>query len=187
MDMLILGPFDTLKTGQRSRVMGTMDLWENSKDKSKAWWTGWKVVILKRRYFLFCPNWMFPLLEMLLLRVNQRKKEENTISSSCCLLLSSTVIGQDSEVYLQTSESSFASKTHTKPHGARAALMCARESLYFYIQLNQVLMRRPAELETTSWAHSQPVLGKLLSHLRWRTWRHGASFTERGYQLFIRN
>lgn len=36
MDMLILGPFDTLKQGPRSRLMGVEDLWVRGEDKNKA-------------------------------------------------------------------------------------------------------------------------------------------------------
>lgn len=37
MDVLIVGPLDTLNQGQRSQVMGMKDFSENGADKSKAW------------------------------------------------------------------------------------------------------------------------------------------------------
>lgn len=142
MDMLILRPLDTLKQGQRWGVAGIKDLWENEEDKSKAWqnermpfWKG-----NERWYLLFCPNWIFLLLENWLLRVNQRKKEGSTVFPSFCfcfffVIIISTVTGRDSEAYLHSSESSFAYQTHRKADGAASMCGGEMEERYFYIQL----------------------------------------------------
>lgn len=168
MDMLILRPLDTLKQGQRWRVAGIKDLWENEEDKSKAWqnermpfWKGnewW--------YLLFCPNWIFLLLENWLLRVNQRKKEESTVFPSrffFFVIIVFTVTGRDSEAYLHTSESSFAYQTHRKADGLRAASMWGGGNggaLFLHPAWIQVWRGGPVELGTASPAGSQQVLGR---------------------------
>lgn len=197
MDLLILAPLDTLKQGQRSRGMGIKDLWENGEDKSKAWqnermsfWKG-----NERSYLLFCPNWMFLLLGKWLLRVNQRKKRKVLYFPVVVFFLFfeiSTVTGQDSKAYLHTSESSFAYQT-IQNRTERVRRWCAegrwRSSIFTCSQI-EAWCGGPAELETTSRARSQQVLGKLLCHLmflRWRTWKRDALFIYGGYQLFIKN
>lgn len=161
MDMLILRPLDTLKQGQRWWVAGMKDLWENEEDKSKAWqnermpfWKG-----IERCYLLFCPHWIFLLLENWLLRVNQRKKEGSTVFPSCFfVIIISTVTGRDSEAYLHTSESSFAYQTHRKADSA--ASMCGGEMLFLHPAWIQVWRGGPVELGTASPAGSQQVLGR---------------------------
>lgn len=83
------------------------------------------------RYLLFCPNWMFLLLEKWLLRVNQRKERKAPYFPVVFVFL-----WLDSEAYLHTPESSFAYQTHIKAHGACSGEM---EELC----LNPGLMRRP--------------------------------------------
>lgn len=194
MDMLILRPLDTLKQGQRWWVAGMKDLWENEEDKSKAWqnermpfWKG-----IERCYLLFCPHWIFLLLENWLLRVNQRKKEGSTVFPSCFfVIIISTVTGRDSEAYLHTSESSFAYQTHRKADSAASMCGGEMEECYFYIQLES---RFDAEARW-SWGRQAPLAvsrfwGELLRQrrfLRWRTWERNSPFTYGGYQLFIKD
>lgn len=142
-DMLVLGALDTLKQGQRSRVMGIKDLWENSEDKSKAWqnermsfWKG-----NEKSYLLFCPDCMF-FVGKVVAEGKSKKKEESTVFSSCFLFILFHRTGFRS---VSPHWEQLCISNPYKPHRAHVALMCSgeMEGLYFYIQPNRGLMRRP--------------------------------------------
>lgn len=187
-DMLVLGALDTLKQGQRSCVMGIKDLWENSEDKSKAWqnerlsfWKG-----NEKSYLLFCPDWMF-FVGKVVAEGKSKKKEESTVFSSCFLF----ILFPQSQDRIPKRISALRAALHIKPiqnHIERTWRWCAagrwRGSIFTSSRI-EVWWGGPAELETTSWARSQQVLGKLLCYLRffrWKTWRCCAPFIYGGYQ-----
>lgn len=83
MDMLILGPFDTLKQGPRSRLMGVEDLWVRGEDKNKAWHQRMSFLQRKWEVFVILSKLDVSFVGKVVAEGKSKKGEESTVFSSC--------------------------------------------------------------------------------------------------------